>query len=666
MTTRLTIVVGPGDGQRETLDALARQELAGAEPELLAAVRWRPGEAAPELAGATVVLDGSPRAAEVVNAALGRARGDAVVIFGAGDVPRRADHVAALLAELESADAVAAGCDADPVREGWIGPRPSRAPAGACRHLAIRRALLAELDGLDDRLADLDVAGVDLLARAASAGARVAARPDLAVASRAPRARRAHAAGGSAQALGLLHADSDLVHVGAAPALATRLRWASPVLRLAAAMPLPDRDRLGRLALRSAFAHGHGRPEVRATPLDRTGLARQAPEDRPPVTVIVPFAGGRDEATAMLDRMAAIELRAGDELLVVDNSPVSVVAERPGVRVVRATREGSSYHARNTGVEAARNDWLLFTDGDCAPVPWVLDAHFSPVPGDRAGAAAGAIHTAPSGGSWVERYSDRMEVLSQTRMLSHPFRPSAATANLLVRRAAWEDVGGFCEGIRSGGDAEFCWRLGIRGWEIEYRPRAVVQHYHRSSVRGLLRQYARYGAGVAWIDRRYPEQAGRWPQITSQTLTLPLRDVASARWEAAAARLTEVACTLAAAAGAVAYSNRPPRRDDRSADAVETVEQWPDRDRREEVDAILARDGVAVEAARRPVRIDRRGMQVPAGFREDDGPRDLAEALVWLVRREGPARLMAGDLIGIAGEAAAERRAAARLGDRAS
>ena len=49
--------------------------------------------------------------------------------------------------------------------------------------------------------------------------------------------------------------------------------------------------------------------------------------------------------------------------------------------------------------------------------------------------------------------------------------PGAATANLLVRRAAWAAVGGFLEGIRSGGDFEFCWRVADAGGRLEFRAR---------------------------------------------------------------------------------------------------------------------------------------------------------------------------------------------------
>jgi GT2 family glycosyltransferase len=85
--------------------------------------------------------------------------------------------------------------------------------------------------------------------------------------------------------------------------------------------------------------------------------------------------------------------------------------------------------------------------------------------------------------------------------------------NVLVRRAAFEQVGGFAEGIRSGGDIDLARRLGAAGWLIEHRPAAVVAHRHRESLPGFMGMIARYGAGARWLNARYPGTAPRWPLL---------------------------------------------------------------------------------------------------------------------------------------------------------
>ncbi len=227
---------------------------------------------------------------------------------------------------------------------------------------------------------------------------------------------------------------------------------------------------------------------------------------RPAVSVVVPFAGGRAEADELLGTLAALSVRAGDELIVADNNPEPTVTPPGGpgaIRVVRAAGERSSYFARNLGAEAAVNEWLLFTDADCVPEPDLIDAFFAPPPGSGVGAVSGSVVAAP-GPSLVERWSASRGLLGHRAAANLPGGPAAVTANLLVRRTAWRSVGGFCEGVRSGGDLEFCWRLADAGWSLDWRPEARVSHRHRDTLGGMVRQMRRYGAGNAWQNRRRP------------------------------------------------------------------------------------------------------------------------------------------------------------------
>jgi GT2 family glycosyltransferase len=225
--------------------------------------------------------------------------------------------------------------------------------------------------------------------------------------------------------------------------------------------------------------------------------------NRPSVSVIVPFHGDEPAASAAMAALRAIELRDGDELLVADNTHDGVLAALHP-EGFHAREERQPYSARNEAAARARGEWLLFTDADCLPESGLLDAYFEPPPGDRVGALAGEIVAAGEGGSLAQRYAADRRLLSSELFLAHPYRPMGVTANLLVRRSAFEALGGFAEGIRSGGDADLCWRLQDAGWAIEHRPRAIVAHEHRATVRALLRQAARTAAGTRWLEARHP------------------------------------------------------------------------------------------------------------------------------------------------------------------
>ena len=238
---------------------------------------------------------------------------------------------------------------------------------------------------------------------------------------------------------------------------------------------------------------------------------------RPPVSVVVPFVGDRQALERLSSYLRCLEFRLGDELIVSDNTRDGinrgVVAEN--IHVVRAAAERSSYHARNAGARAAANDWLLFMDADCRPVPHLLDCYLPTRPPDRCGAIAGAVIGRPDQAALIARYARARGFLNLAGGGEGPGWRIAVAGNVLVRRAAFNAIGGFTEGIRSGGDVDFSRRLQRAGWSIDSRPAALVEHRHRERLIPFLATIARYAAGSRWLNRRYPGHSPRWP-LTKQ------------------------------------------------------------------------------------------------------------------------------------------------------
>jgi GT2 family glycosyltransferase len=229
----------------------------------------------------------------------------------------------------------------------------------------------------------------------------------------------------------------------------------------------------------------------------------------------MPFAGTPTEAHEALGALSALRTRPGDTLVLADNSgtaPAAVVSapfadsDHTTTRIVPATGEHSPARARNVGALATSHPWILFLDADCRPSPDLIDAFFAaaaPIP-DRVGALAGEIHALPPGDSLAARYGASKNFLGSSTHMAHPFRPRAAAANLLVRRAAFDAVGGFREGIRAAEDTDFCWRLQDAGFTLEVRPEATAGHAYRDTLSGLRAQWRGYAAGRAWLGRTYP------------------------------------------------------------------------------------------------------------------------------------------------------------------
>ena len=236
---------------------------------------------------------------------------------------------------------------------------------------------------------------------------------------------------------------------------------------------------------------------------------------RPAVDVVCPFAGSDGELREVVDRLGALAVAPGDTLTVVDNRPTGApsVTSRPPVRLIRATERQSSYFARNRGARDGTGEWILFVDADTEPPTDLADRYFDPPPGERCGVVAGGI--VPEGPPATGRqpiaahWAHRTRHMQQSDAAGRGRWAYAQTANALVRRQAFEAVGGFRDDIRGTGDADLCFRLKAAGWGLESRERAAVVHRGRTTVPALVRQLLRHAAGGAWLNRVYPGSAPR-------------------------------------------------------------------------------------------------------------------------------------------------------------
>lgn len=275
---------------------------------------------------------------------------------------------------------------------------------------------------------------------------------------------------------------------------------------------------------------------------------------RPTVSVVVPFAGTREDAAATLRAMAALALRPGDDAVLADNTPAHVARDLPlppGWRVVHAPGEGSPARARNAGALSGGAEWILFVDSDCHPLPDLLDVYLARPVDPAIGLVAGRIDDAPAA-TLAGRWAATRAALDQAAVLGSAAGPWAHTANLLVRREVWRGLGGFLEGILNAEDVDFCWRAQEAGWALAYDDAARVEHAHRASVRGLWRQRRIQAASARWVHRRWPERpAPPLPPLREapRSVAAALVFVATGRLERGRFKLLDALVVLAAHAG---------------------------------------------------------------------------------------------------------------------
>ena len=243
---------------------------------------------------------------------------------------------------------------------------------------------------------------------------------------------------------------------------------------------------------------------------------------RPWVDVVVPFFGTDDELRELTTVMSRLELGDGDTLTIVDNRPTARPNDNP--LVVSAPDIQSSYHARNRGAARGVAPWIVFVDADVKPRADLLDRYFDPLPSETVGLLEGVVQaTGPAVGR-VGRYGALRNHVGNEHVQHDGFQ-YAQTANVAIRRQAFEDLGGFPDEIRSGGDADISFRIRDAGWGHELRKEATGDHPPRDSLKAMLKQYSRYGAGTEWLSDAYPgfAQSATVTRSVALLLLVPVR-----------------------------------------------------------------------------------------------------------------------------------------------
>ena len=167
---------------------------------------------------------------------------------------------------------------------------------------------------------------------------------------------------------------------------------------------------------------------------------------------------------------------------------------------------------RNRGIARARAAILAFTDDDCRVAPdWLeragafFDAHpeFDAVGGPQLNADTEGTIGRASGyalASWFGAYRQCRRYRA-ARLRLNATQWDLTSANLLVRRSAFERWGRFDERLWPNEETALLRRIEAGGGRIAYDPTIVVRHIRRASLRGLARQCFGYGCGRARQSR---------------------------------------------------------------------------------------------------------------------------------------------------------------------
>jgi glycosyltransferase involved in cell wall biosynthesis len=202
----------------------------------------------------------------------------------------------------------------------------------------------------------------------------------------------------------------------------------------------------------------------------------------PLVSAIVPVFNGRDYLGAALQSILAQDYGNLEVIVVDDGSEDGTAAVARSYDAVRVLSQENRGHAaaKNTGIAAARGEFLGFLDADDLWEPGKLTAQVAHL---AAHSDVGAVvcrqrifadpgTTLPG---WLE------ERLAREHIAGAPaaFIPSA----LLARRTALEQVGGFDVRFRHGNDSDWFFRARDAGVRVDVLPEVLIaRRFHSSNL----------------------------------------------------------------------------------------------------------------------------------------------------------------------------------------
>ena len=210
----------------------------------------------------------------------------------------------------------------------------------------------------------------------------------------------------------------------------------------------------------------------------------------PAVAVVIVTYESAEEIPATL-RAVQAQLADGDELVVVDNasrdgSAAAARAAAPGATVVELAGNGGFTAGCLAGAEASTAPLLFFLNPDAVLAPGALEALRAAAGehprwgawqalvllpgGERVNTSGGVVHWLGIG--WAGQFGAPAPPPGPPHEV-----PFASGAALVVRRSAWDEVGGFDpDWFMYVEDVDLSLRLRLAGWGVGVVPAARVEH----------------------------------------------------------------------------------------------------------------------------------------------------------------------------------------------
>jgi GT2 family glycosyltransferase/glycosyltransferase involved in cell wall biosynthesis len=299
------------------------------------------------------------------------------------------------------------------------------------------------------------------------------------------------------------------------------LRWLpDPLARVAVrVLPAGVKDRFRETASWPAEQERRRYAERLAAMRSGIEAGRYAPVSDPAVSVVIPcYNHGSFLEAALLSVFDQTE--ASWEAIIVDDGstdPDTVAFIRdidlPRVSVIRQENAGLPA-ARNAGIAASSGRFVVPLDADDELLPTYMERLRAELEGDP---SVGFAHC------WAELFGD-VNWIWATR----PYNPytellsNSVLQTAMMRRSAWDEVGGYDESMRGGNEDWDMWlRFQEAGWGNR-QVREPLYRYRKAGITMSVTNEARFEEGRERIRARHPALYGHESLVALKRTSYPL------------------------------------------------------------------------------------------------------------------------------------------------
>src|SRR2546430_2987351 len=226
------------------------------------------------------------------------------------------------------------------------------------------------------------------------------------------------------------------------------------------------------------------------------------------ISVVIPVRNEERSIGTLLEALLS-QTQPPDEIVLTDGGSTDSTAiiiqdyinRGAPVKLIRTTKALPG-RGRNLAAARASNEWLAFTDAGIRPAPDWLEALAARAQADP---TADVVY-----GSYEPKVDTFFKECAAISYVSPPSEIEGSSmrsqfiASALMRRVAWERVGGFPEHLRSAEDLLFMQRVEQADFRIAFAPRAVVQWDLQPNLWRTFRRFSVYS--------RNNIRAGLWKQ----------------------------------------------------------------------------------------------------------------------------------------------------------